>query len=64
MGKLITRSSYAISAAIRAINASLTVPAEGFDVEINEFSKCFGTAEFKEGVLAFLEKRAPNFTAE
>ncbi|TCK83177.1 enoyl-CoA hydratase/isomerase family protein [Albibacterium bauzanense] len=59
LNKIATRSPRAISAAIRAVNASLS--NEGYETEINEFSNLFGTEEFKEGVLAFLEKRKPNF---
>ncbi|MFM8243270.1 MAG: enoyl-CoA hydratase, partial [Crocinitomicaceae bacterium] len=33
----------------------------GFHSEIEEFGKCFGTPEFKEGTLAFIEKRKANF---
>lgn len=55
------RSPRAVAAAIRAINASLTAGEEGFNIEINEFAKCFGTADFKEGVAAFLERRQPEF---
>ena len=32
-----------------------------FDVEIEEFGKCFGTPDFTEGTTAFMEKRKPNF---
>ncbi|MDO7614764.1 MAG: enoyl-CoA hydratase, partial [Crocinitomicaceae bacterium] len=28
---------------------------------IEEFGKCFGTSEFKEGTTAFLEKRKANY---
>ena len=62
--KILTNSSTAVAAAIRAINANFVDGVNGFDVEIEEFGKCFGTADFKEGTTAFLEKRKPNFRSE
>jgi enoyl-CoA hydratase len=55
------RSPLAISAAIRAVNAFHKKDDDGFKTEIKEFSECFGSPDFKEGVSAFLEKREPNF---
>lgn len=60
--KIARNSSVAISAAIRTINATFENGVNGFDVEIEEFGDCFGTADFKEGTAAFLGKRKPNFT--
>ncbi|NUM49720.1 MAG: enoyl-CoA hydratase/isomerase family protein [Flavobacteriales bacterium] len=54
-------SPTAISAAVRSINAGFA-GNNGLNTEIEEFGKCFGTADFKEGTLAFLEKRKPQFT--
>lgn len=59
--KILTNSGTAIASAIRAINANFEDGVNGFDVEIEEFGKCFGTKDFKEGTGAFLEKRKPNF---
>lgn len=59
--KIKTRSSSAIASAIKAVNASTTSGINGFLVEIEEFGKCFGTPDFKEGTSAFLEKRKANF---
>lgn len=61
MSKMLSRSPIAIASAIRAVNASLMDEVNGFDVEIQEFSNCFGTDDFKEGVTAFLEKRKAVF---
>lgn len=60
-GKIMTNSSVAIAAAITAINSNYEEGENGFDTEITEFGKCFGTADFKEGTQAFLEKRKAIF---
>jgi enoyl-CoA hydratase len=61
--KIIANSPKAIAAAIRCVNAGFNTGVNGFEVEIEEFGKCFGTSDFKEGTTAFLEKRKPNFSA-
>jgi enoyl-CoA hydratase len=60
-GKIALRSSVAIKTAIKVINAGYNKQENGYEVEIEEFGKMFGTHDFKEGVNAFLEKRKPNF---
>jgi enoyl-CoA hydratase len=51
----------AIAAAIRAVNAGFQDGLNGFEVEIEEFGKCFTTQDFREGTRAFMEKRKPRF---
>jgi enoyl-CoA hydratase len=54
----------AIAAAIEAVNANYKDGLNGYDVEITAFAKSFGTADFKEGTSAFLQKRKANFTGD
>ncbi|WP_274474876.1 enoyl-CoA hydratase/isomerase family protein [Mangrovimonas aestuarii] len=60
-GKIIKNSSVAIAAAISAINANFVDGVNGFEAEIKAFGESFGTADFKEGTTAFLEKRKADF---
>ncbi|PHS67002.1 MAG: enoyl-CoA hydratase [Flavobacterium sp.] len=62
--KIMRNSSVAIAAAICAINAGFEEGENGFDSEVSNFGKCFGTADFKEGTTAFLEKRRADFPGE
>jgi enoyl-CoA hydratase len=59
-----TKAPLAITAVIKTVNAVFDETKNGFDIEINEFGKCFGTADMKEGATAFLEKRKANFTGK
>lgn len=60
--KIITKSPVAVKAAIKAINAGYNTKFNGYEVEIEEFGKSFGTNDFKEGTTAFLEKRKAIFS--
>lgn len=62
--KIIKNAPYAISKAIKAINANYKDGKDGFETEIKSFGKCFGTQDFKEGTTAFLEKRKAEFTGK
>ena len=59
--KITKNSSTAIAKAIEAINANFEDGTNGYQVEIKNFGACFGTEDFKEGTIAFLEKRKANF---
>lgn len=63
-GKITSKSPTAIKTAIKVINAGYNNNLNGFEVEIEEFGKAFGTKDFREGVDAFLEKRKSNFKGE
>jgi enoyl-CoA hydratase len=61
LNKIMSRSPFAVGSAIRAVNAAYIEGENGFEAEITEFSNCFGSEDFKEGVSAFLEKRPAKF---
>lgn len=62
--KIASKSPTAIKTAIKVINAGYNNSLNGYEVEIEEFGKSFGTKDFREGVAAFLEKRKANFKGE
>lgn len=59
--KIANNSTVAIAKAIQAINANFEDGTNGYAIEIKNFGACFGTEDFKEGTIAFLEKRKAVF---
>jgi len=59
--KVATKGPISVSKCIELVNKHLEPSTPGFEQEIVEFGKMFGTEEFKEGTSAFLEKRKASF---
>ena len=59
--RIMRNSPFAIGRAIKCVNANFKEGINGYDTEIRNFGKCFGTEDFKEGTTAFLEKRKAEF---
>lgn len=59
--KISGKAPQAIAGVIASVNAYFQYDEDGFDREIQEFGRTAGTADFREGAAAFLEKRAPVF---
>ena len=58
--RLMKNAPHSLKNAIKAINAADGSP-KGFMEEGKQFSDCFGSPDFEEGISAFLEKRKPKY---
>lgn len=61
-GKIMSKGSFAVAQAKLAINKGLEMESDAGDTfEAEIFGMCFATAQQKEGMSAFVEKRKPDF---
>jgi enoyl-CoA hydratase len=59
------KGQLAIRMSLKAINAAMELPlSEGLNVEAGLFGESCNTADAKEGISAFLQKRKPNFSGK
>ncbi len=61
---IMKQSPVAVAGVIKCVDAFYTDGTDGFNTEVEEFGKCFGTDDFKEGTDAFMNKRKANFTGK
>ncbi len=62
---IVGKGQLAVRMSLKAINASMEMPlSEGLKVEASLFGECCNTQDAKEGVKAFLEKRAAKFVGK
>lgn len=59
-----SKAPHALAACITSANAVFDETKNGYATEVEEFGKCFGTEDMKEGTAAFLEKRKAVFTGK
>jgi len=60
LNKIAQKAPIAVGLVVDCVNA-VFASDDGYQIESNAFSRCFGTADFKEGVDAFLNKRKAEF---
>ncbi len=61
LNKIKSKSPLVIDQIIACVNAHFEKGEDGYMIEIDEFSRCMDTEDFKEGTTAFLEKRKAEF---
>jgi enoyl-CoA hydratase len=65
LGKILSKAPVAVSLTINCVNTFFDEGGEaGYTAEAAAFGQAFGTADFKEGTAAFLEKRPAAFTGK
>ena len=62
--KIFKNAPLSIGMVINCVNAAFEKDEDGYQFEANSFANCCKSKDFKEGTLAFLEKREPKFTGE
>ncbi|HET9278668.1 MAG TPA: enoyl-CoA hydratase-related protein [Flavitalea sp.] len=56
-----SKAPLAVARCIATVNAAYQDKLNGYEMEIKAFGECFGTEDMKEGAIAFLDKRKPEF---
>jgi enoyl-CoA hydratase len=56
-----SKAPLAVARCIATVNAAFQDKPNGYEMEIKAFGECFGTEDMKEGAIAFLDKRKPEF---
>jgi enoyl-CoA hydratase len=63
--KILSKAPVAVALTIDCVNTYFDQGGEaGYTAEAEAFGQAFGTADFREGTAAFLEKRAASFTGK
>ena len=62
LAKITTKGPVAIAKIIESVNAYFDEKQDGFAREVTEFGNTTDTADFREGLAAFTERRDPRFT--
>ncbi len=61
LGASHAKAPIAVANSIKAVNAAWDESINGYDLEATLFGECFITADCKEGIQAFIDKRKPDF---
>ena len=64
LSKILSKAPVAARLVIASVNAHYAKDTDGYQTEADAFGEVFGTADFKEGTTAFVEKRPAVFTGK
>lgn len=64
LNKIASKAPVAIGLVVDCVNSQFEDGVNGYLTEANSFARCVATADFKEGVSAFVEKREAHFKGE